>query len=197
MTERTLNGADAKPGMHDFSDIASLVEIQPESTVYRTVLQAEGAHVVLFSFDAGQVMTEHTAAVPVLQVLDGHLRITADGRTVDLSPGGLMHLTARLPHAVEASEASRLQLTMLDGCQPEESLPLSGQRSSPHGLQQSPRAGRHEPGRGPQGPARDLAAPSATVRRSVRGATERLKGVAALSVGPRSRRVPSAQTSSM
>ena len=47
-------------------------------------------------------------------MLDGHLRITADGRTVDLRPGGLVHLAARLPHAVEAVEASRLQLTMLD-----------------------------------------------------------------------------------
>ena len=67
------------------------------------------------SLDAGQVLTEHTAAVPaLLQVLDGHLRITADGRTVDLRPGGLVHLAARLPHTVEAVEPSRLQLTMLD-----------------------------------------------------------------------------------
>jgi quercetin dioxygenase-like cupin family protein len=40
--------------------------------------------------------------------------VTADGSTVDLHPGGLVHLAARLPHAVEAVEASRLQLTMLD-----------------------------------------------------------------------------------
>jgi len=104
-----------KPGMHDLYDVAGLVEIQPEATVSRTVLKAEGARVVVFSFDAGQVLTEHTAAVPaLLQTLDGHLRITADGRTVDLRPGGLVHLAARLPHAVEAVEASRLQLTMLD-----------------------------------------------------------------------------------
>src|SRR5665647_95677 len=114
-TAGTLSGAAVKPGMHDLSDAASLVEIKPEATVSRTVLQAEGARVVLFSFDAGQVLTEHTAAVPaLLQVLDGHLRITADGHTVDLRPGGLVHLAARLPHAVEAVEASRLQLTMLD-----------------------------------------------------------------------------------
>ena len=69
---------------------------------------------MFFPFDAGQVLTEHPAAVPALiQVLDGHLRITADGRTVDLHPGGLVHLAARLPHAVEAVAASRLQLKML------------------------------------------------------------------------------------
>lgn len=115
MTESTLSGAESKPGMFDVTDIASLVEIQPEATVSRTVLEAEGARIVLFSFDAGQLLAEHTAAVPaLLQVLDGHLRITADGRTVDLIPGGLVHLAARLPHAVEAVEPSRLQLTMLD-----------------------------------------------------------------------------------
>jgi quercetin dioxygenase-like cupin family protein len=115
MTESLPPEAVAKPGMHDLSDVASLVQIQPEATVSRTVLQAEGVRVVLFSFGAGQVLTEHTAAVPaLLQVLDGHLRIIADGRTVDLLPGGLVHLAARLPHALEAVEPSRLQLTMLD-----------------------------------------------------------------------------------
>jgi len=64
MTESTLSGAESKPGMFDVTDIASLVEIQPEATVSRTVLEAEGARVVLFSFDAGQLLAEHTAAVP-------------------------------------------------------------------------------------------------------------------------------------
>ena len=44
---------------------------------------SQGARAVLFSLDAVQVLTEHTAAVPVLlQVLAGHLSITA---SVDLS----------------------------------------------------------------------------------------------------------------
>lgn len=95
-------------------DQASLVSVQTDATVSRTVLKAEGLRVVLFAFDAGQVLTEHTAAVPVLlQALSGHLRITADGRTVDLVPGGLVHFGTRLPHAVEAVEPSVLQLVML------------------------------------------------------------------------------------
>lgn len=103
------------PVMTDVSDLAPLVEIQTDSTVSRTVLRAEGARIVLFAFDKGQVLTEHTAAVPaLLQVLDGHLRVTADGRTVDLRPGGVVHLGTRLPHAVEAVEPTRLVLTMLD-----------------------------------------------------------------------------------
>jgi quercetin dioxygenase-like cupin family protein/SAM-dependent methyltransferase len=105
----------AAPMLSHVADVAGLVEIQDDATVSRTILAAEGMRTVLFAFDAGQVLSEHTAAVPaMLQVLSGHLRITAAGRTVDLRPGGLVHFGTRLPHAVEAVEPSRLLLTMLD-----------------------------------------------------------------------------------
>lgn len=97
------------------TELADMVAVQPESTVSRTVLKAEGARIVLFAFDEGQQLTEHTAAMPVLLlVLEGKLAITADGRTEDLVPGGVIHLTTRLPHAVYALEPSKLALIMLD-----------------------------------------------------------------------------------
>jgi quercetin dioxygenase-like cupin family protein len=106
---------DVNLTMTDVRDVASLVDVAPDSTVSRTVLKAEGARMVLFSFDAGQELTEHTAAVPVhLQALDGRFEITAAGRTVDLGPGDVIHLGTRTPHAVRAKEPSRLLLTMLD-----------------------------------------------------------------------------------
>ncbi|GAB3140755.1 hypothetical protein GCM10027290_12090 [Micromonospora sonneratiae] len=101
--------------MTDLADVASLVDIAPDSTVSRTVLKAEGTRLVLFSFDEGQELTEHTAAVPTLvQVLDGRLLVTAAGRQVELRPGGVIHFGTRLPHAVLALEPSRMLLTMLD-----------------------------------------------------------------------------------
>jgi len=106
---------DVNLSMTDLADVAGLVEVTPDSTVSRTVLKAEGARVVLFSFDAGQELTEHTAAVPVLlQALDGRFEITAAGRTTTLGPGDLIHLGTRTPHAVVAVEPGRLLLTMLD-----------------------------------------------------------------------------------
>src|SRR5664279_4419490 len=96
-------------------DVGTLVQVAADSTVSRTVLKADGARLVLFSFDAGQELSEHTAAIPVLlQVLDGRLTVSAAGRSVQLAPGGVIHLTARLPHTVLALEPSRLLLTMLD-----------------------------------------------------------------------------------
>jgi len=101
--------------MEHIADLAGLVEVTPESTVSRTVLRAEGARVVLFGFDAGQELTEHTAAVPILlAVLDGRLRVVADGRQVELVPGGLVHIGARVPHEVLALAPTRMMLTMLD-----------------------------------------------------------------------------------
>lgn len=106
---------DVNVTMTDLPAVASLVDIAPDSTVSRTVLKAEGARLVLFSFDAGQELTEHTAAVPVLlQALDGRFEITAAGRTVGLGPGDVIHLGTRTPHAVLATQPSRLLLTMLD-----------------------------------------------------------------------------------
>lgn len=102
--------------MTSIEDLAALIEVQSGSTVSKTVVTAEGTRLVLFSFDTGQQLTEHTAAMPVvLFVVEGHLRVSADDRTVELRPGGMVHLTTRLPHAVEAVEPTKLALLMLDG----------------------------------------------------------------------------------
>lgn len=108
MTEQNLT-------MTVVEEQSSLIQVQEETTVSHTVLKAEGARIVLFAFDEGQVLTEHTAAMPVIiQVLSGHPLVTTDGRTVDPVPGGAIHLGTRLPHSVEALEATKMQLVMLD-----------------------------------------------------------------------------------
>jgi quercetin dioxygenase-like cupin family protein len=110
------------PSMTYLADVSALVDVATESTVSRTVLKGEGARLVVFSFDAGQELTEHTAAVPVLlQALDGSLQVTASGSTVTLAPGDVIHLPTRVPHSLVATEPSRLLLTMLD---PRQAAPL-------------------------------------------------------------------------
>ena len=100
--------------MTHLPDLTALVTVQPQATVSRTALKADRTNVVVFAFDAGEELREHTAAVPVLLfAIEGSLRITADGRTVDLTPGGLLHLGARVPHAVEASAPAKLALCLL------------------------------------------------------------------------------------
>jgi quercetin dioxygenase-like cupin family protein len=101
--------------MEHVPDLDRLISVVAESTISRTVLRAAGARVVLFGFDAGQELSEHTAAVPILlHVLDGRLRVGAAGEHVELLPGGLVHIDERVPHTVLALEPSRMVLVMLD-----------------------------------------------------------------------------------
>jgi quercetin dioxygenase-like cupin family protein len=101
--------------MTDIEDLAAEVPAQPGRTTTRRVLKADGVRLVVLAFDAGQALTEHTAAVPILiQVLAGRVSVTADGRAVDLRPGGVIHIDRRLPHAVRAAEPATVLLTLLD-----------------------------------------------------------------------------------
>ena len=61
--------------MTEIADLAALVQVQPQSTVSRTVLKAEGTNVVLFAFDTDEELREHTAAIPVLPVSYTHLTL--------------------------------------------------------------------------------------------------------------------------
>ncbi|MFQ7493761.1 MAG: cupin domain-containing protein [Bifidobacterium bifidum] len=104
-----------EPHLGYVADIASLIEIQQESTVSRVVMREDGLRVVLFGFDKDQALSEHTAAMPVtIQVLEGKLRVGGEGREVELVPGGVVYLSARLPHTVYAVEPSKMLLSMFD-----------------------------------------------------------------------------------
>ncbi|MDO8309990.1 MAG: cupin domain-containing protein [Actinomycetota bacterium] len=100
---------------HYLADLAGRIEVSPGSTVSTTVLKEPGARLVLFSFDAGEELSEHTAAMPVLlQAVSGRMSVTTADATASLVPGDALYLEAREPHSVLAEEPSKLLLTMLD-----------------------------------------------------------------------------------
>jgi quercetin dioxygenase-like cupin family protein len=93
-------------------DVFNEAPIEPGKLGHHTVLSVGGARVIALSFDAGQQMREHRSHHPVLlQALDGRVRVTADGQTHELGPGGLLYLPNAQPHSVEALEPSRVTLT--------------------------------------------------------------------------------------
>ena len=104
-----------EPHLGFIEDLASLIDIQEEATVSRTVLREDGLRAVLFGFDKDQALSERTAAMPVIiQVLEGKLRVGGEGREVELTAGGIVYLSARLPHTVYAVEPSKMLLQMFD-----------------------------------------------------------------------------------
>ena len=97
--------------------IDSLLDISPivpGSLGHTTALKSADVRVVVLAFESGQLLKEHSSPKALLmQALDGQLRVTAAGRTVDLLPGGLIRLDALLHHEVEAVGDSRLMLTLI------------------------------------------------------------------------------------
>ena len=96
------------PIMTDLQDIASMIQVNEEATVSRTVMHAEGVRLVLFSFDKDEILSEHTAAMPVILHT---LEAPRDrGRRPHRRPeAGRRHpLGTRLPHAVRALEPSKM-----------------------------------------------------------------------------------------
>jgi len=69
--------------------------------------------VALFLFEAGASMSPHRAeGVVTVQVLQGHLKMTAEARTHDLPAGSLLVLAPGVQHDVQAVESSRMLLTV-------------------------------------------------------------------------------------
>ena len=97
-------------------DLASRAEVPEAGTLSRVLHQDDRVRLVLFAFDAGQELTEHTAGVPaLLQVVSGRFRVSAGGDTFEMGPEAWLRLDAHEPHSLFALEPSRLLLTMLPG----------------------------------------------------------------------------------
>lgn len=96
------------------TDLPGRAEVPEQGTLSR-VLHDDGLlRLVVFAFDAGQELTEHTASVPaVLQVVSGRFRVTTGGETFEMGPDAWLRLDAHEAHSLTAQEPSRLLLTMV------------------------------------------------------------------------------------
>ncbi len=98
------------------ADLASLVEtIQAESIVSRTFYKGDDLKAILFAFDAGQELSEHTASqAAIIQIVQGEAAITLGEDRHELSAGCWLHMPPRLKHSVYA-KTPLIMLLMLVG----------------------------------------------------------------------------------
>ncbi len=93
-----------------------LVAYAPGAVVSRTVIKRPVGTVTLFSFDAGQGLSEHTAPFDALvQVLDGKAEITIGGNLVATEAGQTVLMPAGVPHSLHAAERFKMLLVMIRG----------------------------------------------------------------------------------
>jgi quercetin dioxygenase-like cupin family protein len=94
--------------------LADLLAVPNGGIASRVLAKNGGGNVTLFAFDQGEGLSEHTSPFDALVLtLDGHLRLTIGGQSVQGLAGTITNLPANVPHAVEAVERSRMLLIML------------------------------------------------------------------------------------
>lgn len=86
-----------------------------ESTTSRVLVNNDVMRVVQFTFDAGEMLTEHTSPRAVaVQLVSGHMRFTVDGTEHTMTDGDVIYLAPGASHALIAETACRMTLVMVD-----------------------------------------------------------------------------------
>lgn len=99
-----------------FPHLLDDIEIPVDGTLSRVLFKGDGIRVVVFAFDEGQELTDHTAAVPaILQVVEGRLDLTLGEESVEVSADSWVYMEANLNHAIVALEPSVVLLTLQRG----------------------------------------------------------------------------------
>lgn len=95
-------------------DVAFDLDIPNEGILSKVLYKNDDVRLVGFAFDAGQELTEHTAARPIIvQVVSGSVDFVVDDETTRMGPTSWCYLDASVAHSVLAVEPSRLLLTLL------------------------------------------------------------------------------------
>ena len=94
--------------------LSALITPTESGIASRVLCKTSGGNLTLFACDAGQGLTEHTSPFEALVlVLEGACTLTIGGTPVRATPGTLVRMPADVPHALEATETTRLLLVML------------------------------------------------------------------------------------
>lgn len=98
-----------------FENLAFLIpDIPTDSIISRTIFQDEQLKVVLFGFAQGQELSEHTASQPALLLfISGEADLTLGEERLKAIPGTFVHMTAKLPHSVQARTPVVMLLLLL------------------------------------------------------------------------------------
>jgi quercetin dioxygenase-like cupin family protein len=91
-----------------------LVDYASGGVVSKQVIKAEKGNITLFAFDFGQGLSEHSAPFDALvQIIDGNAEIIIGGKSYDLKAGESIIMPANISHALKATSAFKMLLTMI------------------------------------------------------------------------------------
>jgi quercetin dioxygenase-like cupin family protein len=87
-----------------FDNLPDLMDpISPDSITSRTLHKSKAFKVVLFAFDQGQSLSEHSASqTAVVQILRGEATLTIGQDIKEVEPGAWVQMPPHLKHSVYA-----------------------------------------------------------------------------------------------
>lgn len=96
------------------TDVAHQLPVVAQSTTSRVILDNDLMHVVEFTFDEGERLSEHsTPKAVVVQLIEGTMAFTIDGKENILQAGDVVYIAPNAPHALVAQTPCRLSLVMV------------------------------------------------------------------------------------
>ena len=85
------------------------------STTSRVLVTNDVLRVVQFTFDAGELLTEHASPrAVVVQLVSGRMRFTVDAAEHVMGDGDVIYLAPGASHSLVAETACRMTLVMVD-----------------------------------------------------------------------------------
>lgn len=97
------------------TQLLSELPVVKNATTSRVVVNNEYLRYVLFSFDTGQLLTEHSSSRAVIvNLLSGSMNFELGGVVHKLEAGDIVYLAPGDKHALEALTPCHLALTMVD-----------------------------------------------------------------------------------
>lgn len=103
-----------EPTYKYIDSLAALIDIPLDGTLSRTIYSDERLKAVIFGFDVGQELSEHTASMPaIIHIVSGEARLTLGGNVHEAGAGAWIHMPANLSHSVYATTPLVMLLLLL------------------------------------------------------------------------------------
>lgn len=95
-----------------------MIDYAEGGVVSKELVHNSAGSVTLFSFDAGQGLSEHSAPFDaLLQVLDGEMELTVDGVKHVVKAGESFVIPSGARHSVNAARRFKMTITMIRGAE--------------------------------------------------------------------------------
>ena len=94
--------------------LKGMVAYQDGAVVSRTLIDRGTGTVTLFSFDAGQGLSEHTAPFDAMvAVTEGEATVTIEGQVNVVKEGEMIIMPENKPHSLKAEKRFKMMLIMV------------------------------------------------------------------------------------